>query len=653
MGRKPPHCLSYINRIIIHFVVFLFSEEKKDEVQRNLTPLEELPHEPKIQNVLIKLMGDIRRMGAPADHDRKRQDMVRDEQGKRSQRRERRKATHLEEQRRLKQQQQQEKQLKSEIPLDGVTDILPDEDDTQQLNQEVFIPVGGNDVEEEDDGTGLSSGTRLAMTFNSFHVLVTVLRPALDHHQNTDTALKMKKGPSLHKKGKNHRHYLFFDNVYNCISEGEWAELNKEFRLLLEQIEYGLARKLSKKDGGGNYELSCGDYISSLFNRSEFTSEEVLMKHCMSLDGTSNSVENQLHHALMNRFSYTNSNRQWALKKSIDTLQIKLSNAISRRFRGARLTVYGSCLSGLALEGSHDVDVSVFIPELDELKQRFDKEAITGDEYGKKMKKIVFQVRNALRNDSSFVELWAIAHCRVPVVKGIDCRAQNPYSFDGSLHFDLCFLNDIAVVNSSLLREYSLLDNRVRVMMLSVKSFSKQNNIASAADGTMSSYTWLNLVVFYLQCIGFLPSLQCSKLMDSHGFSPDVKGNRWHSINGLQTYYLTSEQITRRKIWKQPSHFSDTTLPSLLFGFFNFYSNVFPQQAVAASIRLGKCSLPKTSFLRTGRLWRLCIEDPFEVSEFIRYEIIGHSLPMVIAHGFSSSLNRFLTRIALTILVVT
>ncbi|KAL7426831.1 hypothetical protein ACHAXM_000607 [Skeletonema potamos] len=32
--------------------------------------------------------------------------------------------------------------------------------------------------------------------------------------------------------------------------------------------------------------------------------------------------------------------------------------------------------------------------------------------------------------------------------------------------------------------------------MLSIKSFAKSISIASAANGTLSSYSWLNLVVF-------------------------------------------------------------------------------------------------------------------------------------------------------------
>ncbi|KAL7541209.1 hypothetical protein ACHAXR_010721 [Thalassiosira sp. AJA248-18] len=316
----------------------------------------------------------------------------------------------------------------------------------------------------------------------------------------------------------------------------------------------------------------------------------------------------------MNRFENEHDEKQLQLQLSIDRLQDKLAFAISRRFNGSRLTVYGSVLSGLALEGSHDVDVSIFIPELDRLKKNFDRGTVSASEYEKKARRIIYQVRDSLEycRSRSFADLFAITRARVPVVKGTDVHAQNPYTHDGSLSFDLCFLNDIAVVNSSLLREYSLFDNRVRILMLSVKSFAKLNGIASAADGTLSSYSWLNMVVFYLQCIGFLPALQCPKMMQEHDFEPDQNGNPWHSINGLDTFYLTKEMVTKRNIWERQIHVNDASTTRLLFGFFNFYSIVFPQQTVAASIRFGKPSLQKTSLSKTSKLWRLCVEDPFE-----------------------------------------
>jgi len=388
---------------------------------------------------------------------------------------------------------------------------------------------------------------------------------------------------------------------------------------MLNEVEPGLFQKVMKRvNGDKEYEFNVKDWVVSLFNHDQLTSKEYVAKQSIGEDlleacKAPNHIVHKFNDALLQRFQNDgDQKKQRKLQESIQNLQVKLSKAISRNFPDVRLTVYGSCLSGLALEGSHDVDVSVYIPQLDHLKQDFDAGVISASEYEQKMKRVLFRIKGSLQRSESFVEVFAIAHARVPVVKGIDIRAKNPYEENGSLAFDLCFLNDIAVVNSSLLREYSLFDNRVKVLMLSIKSFAKSNNIASAADGTLSSYSWLNLVVFYLQCIGFLPTLQCPKLMEDHEFKPDPSGNRWHSINGLETFYLTEKIVTQKKFWEQSPLCSNVNMPVLLYGFFNFYCNVFPQQTVAASIRLGEMSLQKTSFKGSSKLWRMCIEDCFE-----------------------------------------
>lgn len=234
----------------------------------------------------------------------------------------------------------------------------------------------------------------------------------------------------------------------------------------------------------------------------------------------------------------------------------------------------------------------------------------------KKMKKCVYSVTNLLRNcgGADFNDIQPVPFARVPVVKGRYKLAQNPLSSDGSLCFDICFLNEIAVVNSTLLKEYSLLDKRVKAVMLAVKSWVKFKDIGSAANGTLSSYTWMVLVIFYLQCIGFVPCLQCPIFLKRHGIVPDPTRNRWHGIDGLNTVFVSSLMVQQRAIWETPPKFSDVPSCFLLYGFWNFYANYFPFQSTAVSIRLGKCMLQKTVF-QSARLWRLCIEDPFETHD--------------------------------------
>ena len=296
-------------------------------------------------------------------------------------------------------------------------------------------------------------------------------------------------------------------------------------------------------------------------------------------------------------------------KASIQRLRKKLSSAIQYKIPEAKLTVYGSCLSDLSLGKNSDVDISLHLPEALELKEAFNSGLIKAQAYEKRMKRNVYLIKGILAR--SFVDLFAVTRARIPVIKGRDANARSPYSECGSLNFDICFLNDIAVVNSTLIAEYTQIPG-VRDLMLSVKAWVKQKNIGAAAESTLSSYTWMVLVIFYLQAIEFVPNLQDRDLMNAHGMVPDPHNNPSHGINGLDTAFLSSEEVLAGSNWERNGRVAGLPTAALLYGFFKYYCDIFPRTTVAVSIRLGKCALQKTSFSRSARLWRLCIEDPFE-----------------------------------------
>lgn len=590
--------------------------------------LQELPYSDKVSELLRAVIADVRRMGGPSANERLRDrnnttngnEDGEDENGevivvkkKRKGGRSKGRIAQLEEQQRLRLAQKNSSVLTEEEDDDGddVDDEANDnaDDDSDDDNKD-------SDQVDSSENAELNSDLRLASTFNTLRVLISIIRPILDHPYHKTDALKMKHAPNKKKVD----YFMISTHVYSPVSKGAWNDTRQSFVRMLNEVEPNLFQKVMKRmNNDTQYEFNVKNWVVSLFNHDQLSSKEYVAKQSIGEDlleacKDTNHVSHKFNTVLLDRFQNDgDEKKQRKLQESIRNLQTKLSKAISRNFPDVRLTVYGSCLSGLALEGSHDVDVSVYIPQLDHLKQDFEAGVISASQYEQKMKKVLFRIKGSLQRSESFMEVFAIVHARVPVVKGIDVRAKNPYEEDGSLAFDLCFLNDIAVVNSSLLREYSLFfDNRVRILMLSIKSFAKSNNIASAANGTLSSYSWLNLVVFYLQCIGFLPTLQCPKLMEDHGFKPDPSGNRWHSINGLETFYLTEKIVSQTQLWEQSPLCSNANLPVLLYGFFNFYCNVFPQQTVAASIRLGEMSLQKTSFKDSSKIWRMCIEDCFE-----------------------------------------
>jgi DNA polymerase sigma len=151
--------------------------------------------------------------------------------------------------------------------------------------------------------------------------------------------------------------------------------------------------------------------------------------------------------------------------------------------------------------------------------------------------------------------------------------------------FDICFLNDIAVANSSLIREYSIVDPRVRPLMLAVKKWTKAFKIDSAKDNYISSYAWINLVIFYLQCLGFVPNLQSTELIKAVGVTPNPEGNYWHFVNNLDTCTLTWNQVEKGEAWKQPAELQAIPVSALLYGFFEFYTRRFPSGVFAVASR--------------------------------------------------------------------
>ena len=226
------------------------------------------------------------------------------------------------------------------------------------------------------------------------------------------------------------------------------------------------------------------------------------------------------------------------------------------------------------------------------------------------MKSLVYEVSRRIGKFSKeFRSLQPIPRARVPVIQGVYFGGHNPHEDDGSIHFDICFLNDIAVANSSLLREYSLVDSRVKDLMLSVKRWSKENNISSAKDNTISSYAWINLVIFYLQCLGFVPNLQSKELMAACGVTPD-REEYWHTVNKLDTCTLKLSEVTSAGCWNLPDHFHDISVTELLYGFFEFYTSSFLSSFYAVSMKRGDMTLSKLTCRKTTAF--LCIEDPFE-----------------------------------------
>jgi hypothetical protein len=243
-------------------------------------------------------------------------------------------------------------------------------------------------------------------------------------------------------------------------------------------------------------------------------------------------------------------------------------------FRFAKLSIYGSYLTKLSLSGS-DVDLSIDVPGV----------PLRGEK-----KKYSFALRDLLANNlrfcrsrrGHFSDIEAIPWARIPVVRGCYYYSADDTGPAGSINFDICFDNLIAVANSQLIREYTELHRnqqqnaaKVRNLMILVKLWVKKHDIGSARNGYLSSYSWINLVIFYLQCIGYIPNLQCKTLIQEHiahfnemDHSTKYKFN--DCVAGLDTCFLKASAVRVAGVWKHPYELQDISLFGLLVNIFLF-----------------------------------------------------------------------------------
>ena len=322
--------------------------------------------------------------------------------------------------------------------------------------------------------------------------------------------------------------------------------------------------------------------------------------------------------------------RQADYEKAISNLQKRVFGLLRGRFRrkndddDIRLSVYGSCLSNLSLGRNSDVDLSLYLRSASQNLQAFESGEMGANRYDKDRKNTVYKICRALEQGSGrneFTDMQPIAHARVPVVRGCYKAANNPFHAQGHMAFDICLLNDIAVVNSSLIREYCLVDPRVKMLCKAVKQWAKAQKISSAADSTLSSYAWTNMVLVYLQQHELIPNLQSRELAKEAGVKLQ-DDDPWHSIKNLDTFYLKWDQV--KHVWRPPANLKNVSISALLFGFFEFYGssriqsslfvlglNTNDAQSLSEDAEQPMPRLiPRTVFRRCSWFWT--VQDPFE-----------------------------------------
>eukprot|EP00532_Pseudo-nitzschia_australis_P011780 CAMPEP_0168218062 /NCGR_PEP_ID=MMETSP0140_2-20121125/7646_1 /TAXON_ID=44445 /ORGANISM="Pseudo-nitzschia australis, Strain 10249 10 AB" /LENGTH=608 /DNA_ID=CAMNT_0008145991 /DNA_START=194 /DNA_END=2017 /DNA_ORIENTATION=+ len=396
----------------------------------------------------------------------------------------------------LEHQQQRLLQRHSRIPGGSVSGSKEDADTTiHKASLSSSNALDDDDAKKPgSDGTESIIAIKMARTINSIRALFPHLLPILYHSRRNDKNLVI--GKIRYKTRRNGPMcWLLGTEAFGSSSCKQNLAAREDVKRILEAfVGFETASRISK-DSKGAPSFWPSLWIKHLAKRSN----PDLLSPILVLAIKSGTSEKDIE-SIARDCDVTINARDQATgaqgvdqqyQKAVRKIHHRLSNVLTSRFPGARLSIYGSCLSNLSIGKGSDVDMSLSIPAADSLKKGFHDGSIGARHYEQSIKNLVYKVFRKLSSlKAEFRGMTPITKARIPVITGTYIYASNPFTEDGSINFDICFLNDIAVANSGLLREYSLVDPRVRRLMIAVKQWAKEHKINSAKEKCLSSYTW-------------------------------------------------------------------------------------------------------------------------------------------------------------------
>ncbi|KAF4019482.1 hypothetical protein G4228_011273 [Cervus hanglu yarkandensis] len=187
-----------------------------------------------------------------------------------------------------------------------------------------------------------------------------------------------------------------------------------------------------------------------------------------------------------------------------------------------------------------------------------------------------------------------ITTAKVPIVKFFHLRS--------GLEVDISLYNTLALHNTRLLSAYSAIDPRVKYLCYTMKVFTKMCDIGDASRGSLSSYAYTLMVLYFLQQRNppVIPVLQ-----------EIYKGEKKPEIfvDGWNIYFF--DQIDELpNYW--PEYGKNTeSVGQLWLGLLRFYTEEFDFKEHVISIR--RKSL-LTTFKKQWTSKYIVIEDPFDLN---------------------------------------
>ncbi|XP_051537331.1 terminal uridylyltransferase 7-like isoform X2 [Myxocyprinus asiaticus] len=247
---------------------------------------------------------------------------------------------------------------------------------------------------------------------------------------------------------------------------------------------------------------------------------------------------------------------------------------------GAKLVLFGSSKNGFGFKQS-DLDICMTL-EGQDTAEGLDSIAI------------IENLAKALRRHQGVRNILPITTAKVPIVKF--------YHIKTGLEGDISFYNILALHNTQLLASYAAIDARVKILCYVMKVFSKICDIGDASRGSLSSYAYTLMVLYYLQQRNppVIPVLQ----EIYNGVKKPV-----FFVDGWDVHFF-KDLKNLRNYWPEYKK-NKESVGELWLGLLQFYTEIFDFKENVICIRRKE---PLTTFKKQWTSKNLAIEDPFDLS---------------------------------------
>ncbi|KAJ8305343.1 hypothetical protein KUTeg_015888, partial [Tegillarca granosa] len=283
--------------------------------------------------------------------------------------------------------------------------------------------------------------------------------------------------------------------------------------------------------------------------------------------------------------------------KERERTRYELEGFVQELYPDARLDLFGSSYNGFGFKQS-DMDLCLTFNGIENTEDM--------DVVG-----IIEELTKKLKTHKGLYNVFPITTAKVPIVKFKHRRSQ--------LEGDISLYNLLALHNTRLVRLYSSIDKRVKILGYALKVFAKVCDIGDASRGSLSSYAYILMALYYLQQCKppVIPVLQ-------ELYAGEDKPQ--HMVENWNTWYF--ENVDKlHEVWPDYGK-NKMSVGELWVGLFRFYTEEFNFRDYTICIRQQE---PLTRF---EKLWNgkcLAIEDPFD---------LNHNL----GSGLSRKMNQFIIK---------